>query len=114
MAAVRGKQVTVLVGESQPLFLDALARVVRQDPDCALVGEIPDGRAALRAIRELAPAIALLGEPLDGLSAHRVARATARDGLPTRSILLFGGRDGDDAFRALADGAAACLTRGVS
>jgi two-component system, NarL family, nitrate/nitrite response regulator NarL len=108
------RQVTVLIGESQPLFLDALVRVVRQDPDCALAAEVADGREALRAIRELSPAVALLGEPLDGLSAHRVARATARDRLPTRSILLFGGFEGDAAFRALAAGAAACLTRGVS
>jgi len=110
---MHSRQVTVLVGESQPLFRDALARVVRQDPGCELVGELAGGREALRAIRTLRPAIALLGEPLDGLSAGRVARAAARDGVPTRCVLLFGALDGEGAFRALAGGAAACLTRGV-
>jgi DNA-binding NarL/FixJ family response regulator len=42
-----------------------------------------------------------------------VARAAARDGLPTRAILLFGELEGDAAFRALASGAAARLTPGV-
>ena len=111
---MHSRQVTVLVGESQPLFLDALARVVRQDPESALVAEVSDGREALRAIRELAPDVAVLGEPLGGLSAQRIARAAARDGLPTRTVLLFGATDGDEAFRALAAGAAGCLTRCVS
>jgi two-component system nitrate/nitrite response regulator NarL len=110
---MRRDQVTVLVGESQPLFLDALVRVVRQDPHCRLVAELANGRAALRSIHALRPAVAVLGEPLDALPAGRVARAAARDGLPTRTILLFGELDGDAAFRALAAGAAACLTRGV-
>src|SRR5204863_97944 len=43
---MHSRQVTVLVGESQPLFLDALARVVRQDPESALVAEVSDGRDA--------------------------------------------------------------------
>jgi two-component system nitrate/nitrite response regulator NarL len=106
-------QVTVLIGESQPLFRDALVRVVRQDPACTLVAEAPDGRAALREIRSRRPAVALLGDPLEGMSAARVARAIARDRLPTRTILLFGALDGDAAFEALAAGAAACLTRAV-
>jgi two-component system nitrate/nitrite response regulator NarL len=104
----------VLVAESQPLFRDALARVVRQDPASRLVAEVSDGREALTAIRLLRPRISVLGVPLDAIPAERVARAVTRDGLATRAILLFGALDGGAAFRALAGGAAACLTRAVS
>src|SRR4051812_47920553 len=106
-----GLQVTVLVAESQPLFRDALARVVRRDPLCRLVGEEVEGRSALHAIRTLRPDVALLGSPLEGLAAERVARAVVRDRLLTRAVLLLS--EGDAAFRALGGGAAACLTRSV-
>jgi two-component system nitrate/nitrite response regulator NarL len=107
------RQVTVLVAESQPLFLDAVARVVRQDPACALVAEERDGGSALQAIRELRPDVALLGVPLEGLGPRRVAQAVALDGGPTRVILLLGEPAAQDAFEALAEGVAACLTRAV-
>ena len=107
------RQVTVLVGESQPLFRDAVARVIRQDPTFALAAEAPDGPSAMRALRELRPDVALLGMPLDGLSADRVARAAQRDGLPTRIVVLLGQLDGEAAFDALAGGVASCLTRAV-
>jgi len=105
--------VTVLVGDPLPLFRDALARLVRQGRDLTLVAELGDGQGALRAIEALRPDVALLGVPLGDFPADRVAGAVARDGLPTKVILLLGEPDAEAAYTALARGASACLTRAV-
>jgi two-component system nitrate/nitrite response regulator NarL len=110
---MRRPQVTVLAGDGQPLFLDAIVRVIRQDPALSLVAEVADGRAALSAIRDLRPDVALLGVPLAGLGAPRLAATLLRDGLPTRVVALLPGPDSEAAFETIAAGAAACLTRAV-
>ena len=109
-----GAQVSVVVADRQPLFLDAVARAVRQDAACRVVAEVTDGRAALERMRSLQPDVALLGVPLPVLDGARIARAAARDGLPTRVALLMGELDAGEAFDALAGGAAACLSRAVA
>jgi two-component system nitrate/nitrite response regulator NarL len=102
--------ITVLAADRHPLFLDAVARTVRQDSGLRLVGDENDGRAALDAIRRLAPDVALLddalGEPL--------LRPVARDGLPTRIVLLASEVEALGAYRAVAAGAAGVLAKTVS
>jgi two-component system, NarL family, nitrate/nitrite response regulator NarL len=107
------RQVTVLLADPYPLFRDALARVVHQERDFALVAEVADGRAALHGIATLRPDVAVLGAPLAGLPGERVAAAVARDRLPTKVVLLLSEPEPQAAFTALAQGAAACLTRAV-
>lgn len=104
---------TVLVCDSQPLFLDAATRAIRQARELSLVAEVGDGRAALDALRECRPDVALLGEPAGRLSARRLMTAARRDELPTRIVLLLAGTDAEAAFEALAGGAAGCVTRAI-
>jgi two-component system, NarL family, nitrate/nitrite response regulator NarL len=105
--------VTVLVADGQPLFRSAVTRAVSDDVRLELAAVADDGDAALRAIRAGAPAVAVLGVPLERVSARDVAHAVARDALPTQIVVLLGDSDPREAFDALADGAAACLTRSV-
>jgi two-component system, NarL family, nitrate/nitrite response regulator NarL len=105
--------VTVLVADGQPLFRSAVSRTVTGDARLALSAVVRDGNAALRAIREHAPAVAVLGAPLAGVSAHDVAHAVRRDELETRIVVLLADDDPAAAFDALADGATGCLTRAV-
>lgn len=107
------RPVSVLVGDPLPLFRDALARVIRQGRDFALVSEVADGRAAMRDIEALRPDVAVLGVPLGDIAAERVADAVTRDGLPTRVVLVLTEPDAETAFAAVANGASACLTRAV-
>lgn len=107
------RTLSVLIGDEQPLFRDALARVVRQQPDLVLVGEVADGRQALTALRELAPDVAVLGVPLGSIDIRRVVRATIRAGVSTRIVLLFPGPDAQTMFECLGDGAAACHARTI-
>jgi chemotaxis response regulator CheB len=50
--------IAVLVADPQPLFRDAVARIVHQHAAIALVAELGDGRHALAEIVRSAPAVA--------------------------------------------------------
>lgn len=102
--------IDVVVGDSEPMFLDGLARVIRQDSELHLVADVADGTAALAAIREHRPAVALLSQRLDG---ERILAAVIRDALPTR-ILLLDHQPADAVWDALGGGAAGVLSRRVS
>jgi two-component system, NarL family, nitrate/nitrite response regulator NarL len=105
--------IDVVVGDSEPMFLDGLARAIRQDSELHLVADVADGRAALDAIRAHRPKVALLSQRLVELSAERILAAVVRDALPTR-ILLLGHAPGHAVWDALGGGAAGVLSRRVS
>jgi two-component system nitrate/nitrite response regulator NarL len=105
--------IDVVVGDSEPMFLDGLARAIRQDSELQLVADVADGRAALVAIREHRPKVALLAQRLGELSGERILAAVMRDALPTR-ILLLDHAPADAVWGALGGGAAGVLSRCVS
>lgn len=105
--------IAVLIADAQPLFRDAAARVVRQDPELRLVAELEDGRAALAAIEQHEPAVALIARNLPGLTGDGVLAAVARDGRPTR-IVLIESSPGAASWRLLGAGAGGVLSRRVS
>src|SRR3954452_4335753 len=105
--------IDVVVGDSEPMFLDGLARVIRQDSELQLVAGVADGPAALDAIRAHRPAVALLSQRLSELSGERILAAVVRDALPTR-ILLLDHQPADAVWDALAGGGAGVLSRRVS
>ena len=107
-------QLRVLVADPQPLYRDAVARVVRQRAPLVLAGEHADGRSARAAIRSERPDVAILDTDLPGLPGRRVVAAVARDGLPTRVLLLCADVRPDDAYAALAAGAAGVLSKAAT
>jgi two-component system nitrate/nitrite response regulator NarL len=108
------RTITVLAADSQPLFLDALVRTVRQDSGLHLLGEALDGRSALDAIRRLAPHVVLLDSALPELDGQRVLGAMSRDSLPSRVVLLAAEVEPCDAYRAVVAGAAGVLSKTAS
>jgi two-component system nitrate/nitrite response regulator NarL len=104
-------RVSVLVAEDHPLFREAITRAVKERPELELVGEAADGRSALEEIRRLRPQVAVLDWKMPDLDGLQVLRAVDRDGLPTRIVLLSAFLDGALAYKAVAAGAAAYLTK---
>jgi len=102
----------VLVADRQPLFREAAARAVRQRPQFHLVGEVGDGRSALRLLRIETPDVALIDVRLPGIDGHRVLNAAIRDGLSSR-ILLVSSEDGAASYAAIEAGAGGWLSRSV-
>jgi len=110
-ARVPREPISVLAGDKQPLYREALARAVRQRPTLRLVGEVADGYAALHAILDQKPDVAVLDVRLPGLDGPQVLNAVVRDSLPTRVLLLSTVVQPSDAYTAIAAGAAGYLSK---
>lgn len=104
-------RITVLVADDHPLFREGIARAVSGRPELQLVGEVGDGRAALEAIRASAPAVAVVDLRLPGLDGVAIANAVARDGLPTRVLLLSAFTEPQLVYEAMAAGAAGYFSK---
>ena len=106
-----GRTITVLAADGQPLYLEALSRIVHQDVRLALVAEATDGRGALTAIARHRPDVALIAASLPRLSGERVLSSVVHDRLATRVLLLTATAQPELAYGWLGRGAAGCLTR---
>lgn len=105
--------VRVLVADRQPLFREAVARAIRQRAQFSLVGEVGDGRSALRLLRGEQPDVALVDVRLPGIDGHRVLNAAVRDGLTSRILLLSSVDDAASSYAAIEAGAGGWLSRTV-
>jgi two-component system nitrate/nitrite response regulator NarL len=101
----------VLVADSQPLFRDAVARVIHQHAALELMAELGDGRQTLAGIVEHQPDVAVIDLALRSLPGDRVLVAVRRHRLPTRVLFLCAAYAPGVAYRLLAEGAAGCLTK---
>jgi two-component system LytT family response regulator len=75
----------VVIAEDEPLARDGMAEWVGQIPGLELVGTCADGNAALRAIRDLEPALVLMDIQMPGLNGLQVLRALAAEA-PARRL----------------------------
>jgi two-component system, NarL family, nitrate/nitrite response regulator NarL len=101
----------VLVVDPLPLFRDALARVVHRSPALRVVAEVPDGAAALEALRRLRPGLALVSAHDGALDPLALLRRIDEERLRTRCVVVLAPRERKLAYAALAAGAAGCVTR---
>src|SRR6476469_1826696 len=101
----------VLVVDPLPLFRDALARVVHQAPALRVVAEAGDAVAALDALRRLRPGLALVSTHDGALDPLALLRRIEEEHLGARCLVVLAPRERELAYRALAAGAAGCVTR---
>lgn len=103
--------VTVVVGDDHPMYREGVVRALKESGRVRVVAEAGDGREALEAIREHEPKVALLDYRMPELDGLAVVNAVARDGLPTRVLLLSATEDPATVYEALAAGAAGYMTK---
>jgi two-component system nitrate/nitrite response regulator NarL len=103
--------VRVVVADDHPFFRDGVARGLTMSGRVRVVAEVEDGRAALEAIRAERPDVALVDYDMPGVDGLGVVRATVRDGLPTRVLLLSAHTDSPIVFQALQEGAAGYVSK---
>jgi two-component system nitrate/nitrite response regulator NarL len=82
------KRVRVVVADDHPLYREGVVRALSETGQIEVVAEAEDGRAALAEIERHAPEVAVLDYKLPELNGLQVMHAIARDGLPTRVLLL--------------------------
>jgi len=106
-----GRRVRVLAADAEPLYRAAVAQAIRSRPDLELVSAAGDAGEVVAAIGSSLPDVAIVGATEDGRGEQRVLAAVARDGLPTRVVVIGSRPEPRRVCRALARGAAGYLTR---
>jgi two-component system nitrate/nitrite response regulator NarL len=104
-------RVRVVVADDHPFFRDGVARGLVHSGRIEVVAEVGDGREALEAIRRDDPDVALVDYEMPDVDGLGVVRATVRDGLRTRVLLLSAHTDSAVVFQALQEGAAGYLAK---
>lgn len=99
----------VVVIEPQPLFRDALCRVVRQRPQLQLAGEGGNAREALALLRNARPDVALVDPALPALSGDRLLTLTSAEGMTTRFLFVAAQLSRSMAYALLVLGAGGCV-----
>ena len=103
--------VRVVVVDDHPFFRDGVTRGLTNSGRIDVVAEVGDGRGALEVIRREQPDVALVDYEMPDVDGLGVVRATIRDKLPTRVVLLSAHTDSAVVFRALEEGAAGYLAK---
>jgi two-component system response regulator DesR len=80
--------IRVLIAEDQAMVAGALAALLGNQPDIDVVGTAHDGRAALTAVRTLAPDVLLTDIEMPGLSGLELATAVRSLDVPPRVVIL--------------------------
>src|SRR5215218_10897181 len=80
----------LVLADDHPLLLDALARLLEQQPDMEVVARCADGEAALRAVREHRPDVMVLDLRMPRLDGLEVVRRAARECPGPRVVILAG------------------------
>lgn len=103
--------VTVVVVDDHPFYRDGVVRGLSQSGPIRVVGEASDGREALELIARERPDVALVDYQMADIDGIGVVHGVAREGLPTRVLLLSALTDSAIVFRALQEGAAGYLPK---
>jgi two-component system nitrate/nitrite response regulator NarL len=101
----------VFLAEDHPVFLEALARLVKARAELELIGQASDGRSALEAIRELAPDVAVVDLDIPRVDGLDVLKALESEGRDTVVMMLTGSVNDEDIYRAVAEGAKGVLSK---
>jgi two-component system response regulator DesR len=87
----------VLVADDDPLMRRLLRTFLGTRDDLHLVGEAPDGRAALALAATLEPDVVVLDQGMPGLDGLGAAQAI-RAAVPACRIVMFSGHDDAEAL----------------
>jgi two-component system nitrate/nitrite response regulator NarL len=111
---VRTSAIRVLIATGEPLFGDAVERVVRQCARLQFVGHAPNAHAALEQLRALAPDVAILGPSLPSLDGCRFLALMKIEEVPTRLVFVGDNFDDGTTYDLLGGGAAGVLAKTTS
>jgi two-component system response regulator DesR len=81
-------KIRVLIAEDQAMVLGALGALLGMEPDIEVVGQTPDGSAALQAIRTLQPDVVLTDIEMPRMTGLELAAEVKKRRLPCRLIIL--------------------------
>jgi DNA-binding NarL/FixJ family response regulator len=94
----------VVIADDHALYREGLARLLRKF-DIEVVGEAPDGEAAVRIVERTAPDVVLLDLRMPGVSGLEATRRLSDRAVPSPVIVLSVSAEESDVTEAIAAGA---------
>jgi DNA-binding NarL/FixJ family response regulator len=85
----------VLLVDDQPLFRQAIATLINEEPDFSVIGEAADGRAAIEMARRLRPDLIVMDIEMPVLSGVEAVRIL-RDELPAIKVVVLTVSESED------------------
>ncbi len=84
----REKKIRVLLVDDHTLVRQGFRRILEAEPDIEVVGEAPDGRAALEAVRSLHPAVVVMDVAMPNLNGIEATRRILAEDPHVRILAL--------------------------
>jgi len=108
------EQISVMIVDDHPLFLQGLRKVLREAEDIVVVGAAQDGQEALSMAQELTPDVVLLDINLPSMNGMQVARQLKADLPNVAIIMLTAYHDENQVLHAVRAGASAYYPKDVT
>ncbi|MDY7039799.1 MAG: response regulator transcription factor [Chloroflexota bacterium] len=108
------RKIRVVIVDDHPLFRQGLRRVLEDEENLEVVGEVDDGEDALRVVRELTPDVVLMDINLPSMNGLQVTRNLKADLPGIAVIALTAYHDEEQVFHAIRAGAAAYYPKDVT
>ena len=99
---MRGQTIRVLIADDHPVVRSGLHTAIEQDPLFEVIGEAPDGEAAVEQIERLRPDIAVMDIKMPKLDGIAAAREIRKRNLPV-GIVFLTVHEGEDLFQKAMD-----------
>ncbi len=109
-----GDEITVVIVDDHPLFLQGLRRVLETEADIKVIGAATDGEEALEMARQLKPDVVLLDINLPTMNGLQVARHLKAELPNTAVIMLTAYHDENQVMHAVRAGASAYYPKDVT
>lgn len=93
--------IRVALADDHPVILEGLASTLARNPQVEIVARVPDGNAAMAVVVQESPDIAVLDAAMPGKSGVEILREVRERGLSTRIVLLAGELGSDDLTEAI-------------
>jgi DNA-binding NarL/FixJ family response regulator len=105
--------IRVLIADDQSLVRGGFRMILEAQPDLRVLGEAPDGRAAVQRALELHPDVVLMDVRMPELDGLAATRELARAGSAARVLILTTFDLDEYVYEAMRDGASGFLLKDV-
>jgi DNA-binding NarL/FixJ family response regulator len=110
VGATLDESLRVVIADDHPYYREGLARLLRKN-GIEVVGEAPDGEAAIRAVKETAPDVVIMDLNMPGISGAEATRRLLERAPETRVIILSVSAQDEDVTAAMRGGASGYLVK---